>query len=425
MRKGLLMVFGICVMGNTQLFAQTLPAFIETRTPAEIAASGQATLCPPVCADRNPDSGSGYRTWASADYLLWWVKNSPVPSALLTSGNPATGVNAGVFSSGALGVNGTQVLFGNSSVNFAAMSGVRFTAGSWFDSSDTVGIEGSGFLLFRHGSTFSAGSDAAGNPPLYFPVFSPTANGGAGAERAFPISDPLRGFAGSVAFNSTLQLWGAEANGIFNIVRSRGMEFSLLAGFRYADLQENLNITNPTTDLVLGNLQNGYDHFGTRNQFYGGQLGGRLSWIRDRLAVDVTGKVALGATHETVDTQGSITQVPLPGGFAPTAGTFPGFLYTQPSNIGHQSHTDFGVIPTIELKISYQVTERLRAFVGYDFMYWNGVVRPGSQIDHTVNITQNPVISPGGFFGAAQPQPQFTRSDFMATGINFGVEFRY
>jgi hypothetical protein len=425
MRKRLLLVFGICVMGNGQLFAQSASPFIESRTPAEIAASDQVTLCPPICLDRRPDCGSEYRTWASADYLLWWVRNAPVPAALVTAGNPAIGVAAGVFTSGAIGQPGTQVLFGNSSSNFDAMSGVRFTMGQWLDSSDTIGIEGTGFLLFRQNSGFSAGSNAAGSPALYFPVFSPTANGGAGAERAFPISDPLRGFAGSVAINSSLQLWGAEANGIFNVVRMRGLEFSLLAGFRYADLQENLDINNPTTDLLLGNLQNGTDHFGTRNQFYGGQLGARLSISRDRLSVDLTGKVALGATHEVVDAQGSITQTALPGGFAPTPGTFPGFLYTQPSNIGSHSETAFGVIPTIELKISYQITEHLRAFIGYDFMYWNGVVRPGNQIDHSVNITQNPVIAPGGFFGPAVPQPQFNRSDFMATGLNIGMELRY
>lgn len=421
MRTGLLIVLGISLVGNTPLFAQSAAPFIETRTPAEVTAANEIMLGSAAEVEVPSNDRSGYRTWASAEYLLWWVRNAPVPVPLVTIGNPATGVAAGVFSSGAIGQPGTQVLFGNSSVNFNAMSGMRFTLGQWFDDGNSIGAEGAGFLLLRRSSTFAAGSDGAGNPPLYFPVFSATAS----AERAFPISDPLRGFAGSVAINSNLQLWGAEVNGVFNVVRACGAEFSLLAGFRYADLQENLGINNPTVDLVLGNLQTANDHFGTRNQFYGGQLGGRLSVVRDRLSVDVTGKLALGATHEVVDTQGFITQTAIPGGFAPNPGTFPGFVYTQPSNIGRRSETAFDVIPTIELKISYQITDHLRAFIGYDFMYWNGVVRPGNQIDRNVNITQNPVISPGGTFGPAVPLPQFNRTDFFANGIHVGMEFRY
>jgi hypothetical protein len=190
MRKGLLLAFGICVMGNGQVFGQLAAPVVETWTPAEKFTSSNGTSCPPLSLDRSSNGGSGYQTWASADYLLWWVRNAPLPTALVTTGNPATGVAAGVFTSGAIGQPGTQVLFGNSSTSFGAMSGMRFTVGQWLDSNNTIGIEGTGFLIFRQSTGFATGSDGTGNPPLYFPVFSPTANGGAGAERAFPISEP-------------------------------------------------------------------------------------------------------------------------------------------------------------------------------------------------------------------------------------------
>jgi hypothetical protein len=61
-------------------------------------------------------------------------------------------------------------------------------------------------------------------------------------------------------------------------------------------------------------------------------------------------------------------------------------------------------------------------------MYWNQVVRPGDQMSHSVNLTQNAVLDPNGtgkLVGPAQPAPLFNRTDFWATGLNFGVEFRF
>ena len=54
----------------------------------------------------------------------------------------------------------------------------------------------------------------------------------------------------------------------------------LLGGFRYFDLRERLNVGDLTTFPEDGNA--GYaisDQFGTRNQFYGGQLGARPSTL--------------------------------------------------------------------------------------------------------------------------------------------------
>jgi hypothetical protein len=67
-------------------------------------------------------------------------------------------------------------------------------------------------------------------------------------------------------------------------------------------------------------------------------------------------------------------------------------------------------------------------FAGYEILYWNRVVRPGDQIDHNVNLSQNAVLDPKGvgtLVGPAQPAPLFNRSDFWAQGINLGLEYRY
>ncbi len=49
-------------------------------------------------------------------------------------------------------------------------------------------------------------------------------------------------------------------------------------------------------------------------------------------------------------------------------------------------------------------------------------------MNHNINLTQNAVLDPNGVgapIGAAQPAPQFNRTDFWAHGVTFGLEFRY
>src|SRR5262249_25059503 len=147
---------------------------------------------------------------------------------------------------------------------------------------------------------------------------------------------------------STLRLWGAEVNGIVPLLRNFDLECTLLAGFRYADLRETLQIYNRTTDLTFGNVTRLNDSFDTRNQFYGGQIGSRLAVQRYRCALDITGKVALGSTHQVVDVQGAITQAGPNPLVPPGLGTFPGGLFAQSSNIGRRDANQFTVLPSLE-----------------------------------------------------------------------------
>jgi Putative beta barrel porin-7 (BBP7) len=441
MRRGRLLILGVWWLSAGLLSAQSLPA--DKPQEAKPAADSKSAENPPeskAAESKKPAEGSmqpstassesaeglpAHRTWARVEYLLWWLKDAPLPVPLVTTGNPRVGFDPNfvntVNTAGALGQPGTQVLFGDRSIQSQGFSGMRLTLGGWVDPGEFFGIEGSAFVLERRTKRFAAGSDMAGNPPLYFPIFSAVA----GAERGIPIADPLRGFSGDVIVNSTLQLWGAECNGVFTLVRNSAWDVTLLAGFRYADLRESLQIYNTTTDLIFSNVTNLTDLFSTTNQFYGGQIGGRLAFQHDCWSLDVTGKVALGATHEVVDIQGAITQLG-PNPIAPPGlGTFPGGLFAQPSNIGKRRSDGFTVLPSLELKLGYDIDPRTRVFVGYDLMYWSEVVRPGDQINHSVNLTQSPVLGTGRLVGPAQPAPLFNHSDFWAQGINVGLEVRY
>ncbi len=430
MRAGLLWILGVWFVSAGQLFAQ-LPA---TNPPEANATPDSNKPADASSAPANGSSGSTVdsvapdRFWGRVDYLFWWVKNAPLPVPIVTTGDPRVGFdpNLGhtVNTAGAIGQRGTQILLGNQDINSWPFSGMRLTLGTWSDEEKVLGVEGTGFALERRVSSFAVASAKAGNPPLYFPIFSETA----AAERGIPIADPLRSFSGDVVVNSTVRLWGAEFNGILTLLRNPDLEFTLLAGFRYADLRETLQIYNTTTDLIFGNVTILNDSFDTRNQFYGGQIGSRLAVQRHRFSLDLTGKVALGSTHQVVDIQGAITQAGPNPIVPPGLGTFPGGLFAQSSNIGRRNANQFTVLPSLELKLGYEINQRTRVFVGYDIMYWDQVVRPGDQINHHVNLSQNAVLDPNGLgklVGPAQPAPLFNRSDFWAQGISFGLEFRY
>jgi hypothetical protein len=132
--------------------------------------------------------------------------------------------------------------------------------------------------------------------------------------------------------------------------------------------------------------------------------------------------VALGSTDQVVDVAGSTVIAP-PGQVATVAN---GGLLAQPTNSGHFTRDQFAVVPEVGVNVGYQATAHLRAFVGYTFLYWSNVVRPGDQIDRAVNPTQLPVSTAAPqLAGPARPAPVLRDTAFWAQGSSFGVEFRY
>jgi hypothetical protein len=133
--------------------------------------------------------------------------------------------------------------------------------------------------------------------------------------------------------------------------------------------------------------------------------------------------VALGVTDEDIDINGTTVIAP-PGRPVVVAN---GGLLALPSNIGRFDRNRFAVVPEVDLNVGYQITPYVRAFVGYTFLYWSNVARPGDQIDRVINPAQLPTTPVTGAqtFGPARPAPLLRDTDFWAQGINFGVEVRF
>jgi hypothetical protein len=363
--------------------------------------------------------GSGHRLYVNAEYLLWWLKKDNAPPLVTTTNclQPT------------LGALDTVVLFGGANLDHSVRQGGRWTAGYWLDDDQHLGVEGSFFGLLSHGVHFDAVSN--GQVPLFRPFFRintlPPANGKPAqppCEDSQLVAFPNK-VAGSVRVDTSSTLWGAEANLRHRLCCGSWYRIDLLGGFRYLSLEEKLGIEESLltlkgvkSPLVPGETIQLNDSFQTANHFYGGQVGAltRLNW--GGCVLDLKTKVALGATTEVVNVQGS-TQF---SGNSPQ----PGGLLAQATNIGRHSTSRFSVVPEVGVHLGYQVTDNLLVYAGYDFLYWSSVVRPGEQIDRVVNTTQlpsanhtNPVV------GAPRPLLPFTANSFWVQGASVGLELQY
>src|SRR5262249_32156224 len=148
--------------------------------------------------------------------------------------------------------------------------------------------------------------------------------------------------------------------------------------------------------LIPGSMFTVVDQFSTQNNFYGPQVGLQGWWWRNRFFVNARGLVAIGDTNQQVTRVGTtVITAPVCAPIVTSGG-----LLAQPSNGGTVSRDVFSVIPQIGFNVGYQVTEHIWPFVGYTFLYWNNVARPGDQIDLGVNTTQVPRFGGAGAAGA-------------------------
>jgi hypothetical protein len=355
------------------------------------------------------------RFWFQGEYLLWWIKDSSMPP-LVTTGPLSASLP------GALGQPGTQVLFGGN-VDNNTRSGGRFTGGYWCDDEHSLGFEAAYLFLGSHAvgvdlkSSGLPGSIVLGQP--FFDVVRNAQDVGLVAFQGLA--------AGEIAVSSSSRLQGAECNVLTQFGDYSGLRCEALAGFRFLQLDESIDIFSqeiiaPNTQVIGGDKIATGDFFTTQNCFYGGQIGARARYDLGRFFVDVVGKVALGDMNEVLRIHGGTAVTTAAG----ATNTFTSGFLALSTNSGEFSKNVFAVVPEFTVAGGYAITDHFRILLGYTFLYVSNVARPGSQIDLGLNPTQIPLsLTAGTLAGPARPAGGVKETQFWAQGLNFGFEFQF
>jgi Putative beta barrel porin-7 (BBP7) len=338
--------------------------------------------------------------YLQSEYLRWKLRGSNFPPLITTGATTAP-----TFVPGALSGAQSSVLFGGSDVGNNTRSGYRLRAGIWLNRDHDLGFEGSYFTLGDDSQNFLS------NPFQQTLLAVPYVNATTGNENALVLTSPGQSL-GMVRAELGTRLWGAEANLRRNFVVCPCGFLDVIAGFRTLGLDDRFELSAMSTGTGAGMMPTIYqDRFSTHNRFYGGQLGVQAEWRWRRWTLDTNCKVGVGNTSQSVDIGGNTIM----GGAPQTGG-----IFAQTTNMGHFSRNRFSVVPEWGINLGYQLTGCLRVYAGYNLIYWTNVVRPGEQIDRSINFTQTPAAGT-----PARPAFVFKESDFWVQGLNLGLEFRY
>lgn len=361
-----------------------------------MAAAAQATATEP-----------GFRA-LGAEALYWRFSDSPVPVPFVTDG--------------LVGQPGTRTFLGGQDVDTGSNPGFRLSGLYALDGGR--GLEGIVFHLpSRSTSTGISSSGQPGSPEYLIPFLDANTNAESSTELSYP---PIYGGTATQEFSNSLL--GAELNVVDRLAPQGGWRLERLGGLRYLRLRETLTLTtaSPLIAPFPKDVWETTDRFDTTNDFYGLQAGLRGRFEEGRLFAEGVVKVAVGAMAQKADVSGSLVTNDF-NGFGATQ-TFAGGYFALPTNIGAHSRTAFAVVPEVGLSVGYRVTSSVSLLVGYTCVYASSVVRPGRQVDRTINPTQSPAYSEdpdATLSGPAQPSFRFDASSFRAQGVSAGLAIRF
>ena len=390
-------------------------------------------------------------------YTLWFNKNQGTPYPLLSTSAPGQG--------GVPGASSTLILAGGTPVNYGVISGLQLGASFYGDDERRFGMLVNGFYTGNNTSTSKwsmTGNGPNGDGSLGIPVlarpFIDTTYGGT----ALVVSGPGIGPASAIVTTSS-QTWGVSNSAIWNVYRSAPGEkwyvsTDFLLGYRFTELRETYAVstdtsvnamtstpvfsTSPTTGFpVLSGIMTTpvvvpvggvivtspgqvaiQDRFTTANLFNGTTVGFRNEMRYGMFSLDTIAQIGLGDMHQVLEISGYTyvenTTTPTRIG---AVGTAYGGLLANASNIGRYAHDDFAVLPEVTANVGVNLTQSLTAYVGFNFMYMNHVIRPGDQMNPVVDSTSIPLSANYGASGSVPAgRNLMVQTDYWLMGVNFG-----
>jgi hypothetical protein len=343
------------------------------------------------------------------EYLAWWTKSTDYPALVTTNPDAATPRSR----AGVLDASGTEILYSGSDGDSGMHSGVRFSMSYWLTPCHETALDVTYTTLGNSSATFDRSS--AQNAILARPYYNVAS--AVAAQDAWLLAYTNDGQTGEIHITNTQELNFLEAAVRCSIVKQSNRNLDFMFGYRYGRFAEALAINDSTT--YLGSTTAKSDVFEARNEFNGFEMGFVSTTRYCRWSLDVLAKLAMGNTRSRVDIAGNTNVTDALGNTVHYAGG----LLALPSNSVPVERNNFSAIPELGFTLGYDLTCRLKATVGYSFVYWSGVMRPADQIDTNVNGTQVPPTS--GQSGVSAPESKAVTTDFWAQGINLGLDYRY
>ncbi|MBN9122831.1 MAG: BBP7 family outer membrane beta-barrel protein [Planctomycetes bacterium] len=348
--------------------------------------------------------------WDDFQLLYWWPTRQPLPPLAYGSrGGRPDQLNA--------------LLLGGHAIDSQPSAGGRFTLGWSVNTAETTGLEVT--YLFLGTRTFHQNVRSFdGGPAAAFGL--PYTNAATGASEILTLARP--GFADSaLTAYTSVRVQGWEVNSVSNVLDERCVKLNALIGWRYFQVHEGARLEQIRfRNTGPGGVVRTADQFDAHNRFNGGQLGLQADVRRGVVFCEMTAKVAFGQTYEVVKNEGATLFQPFGIGGPVTQAYGGSGLYVQPSNAGRTANGVFAVVPEGTFKFGFRLGDAGRLYVGYSFIYLSDAVRPGDQIDRTLNPSQVPLVSgTAPVLGADRPARLFNRSDFWAQGLIIGLETRY
>lgn len=410
--------------------APATPAAPMTPPVSAVPASCGTSGCggPPACGPIPDPWEEDSRVWVNGEYLLWHLKNGPVPPLAVQSTIPLNVPAAGGVVN--FSFQNTTIFPQGNTIDEGDQPGFRVSGGLWFDPEKDCGIDASYFQLERRATTSNAQqtTDLDVDTP-FFALFTVPVPGNVPFINAVPST-----LSGTLIINvheaGDTKIWGSDFD-----FRSRrwyfgNLSFDLMAGARYMNLREDLVFTDNISVLSNGPLTIGtsvvsiptlgistMDAISTRNQFLGPQVGFAWDWHWDRVFVNGFFKSAVGDMHQNVNVFGTNTT----GAGVTTLG---GALFS-PSDLGDHTRDQVGYILEVNPNVGLYLTPWCRAYVGYNMMYMQNVARPGAQVGYSESQSQVTFAGTTTMVTTNSPQFKFSDSGAVLQGVNFGVEIKY
>lgn len=176
----------------------------------------------------------------------------------------------------------------------------------------------------------------------------------------------------------------------WNFYREAWLEVDWLTGFRYVGVEENAEILM----LCCGGTDSYLYRLGSRNNMFGGQIGGRARLNWQRWAVEGWGKAALlgNAAEQYQDPVVSTISGPIRDGIS-------------------SSGTTVGMVADLNISAIYRLTEVWGIRAGFNTIWLGGTALALDQFDFSSSTTGGGVLQEGG--------------SLFLNGVNLGLEGRW